>query len=104
MISISLFNESSVYRIAGKASRILSEQKNLRISDDKIWLDGMYIKFSPRLIAINVFNPLLYTGNLQDIIKQMLIGEEVYISSDNDWNKYIELVDSSTVFDFPCNS
>lgn len=104
MISISLFNESSVYRIAGKAAQILSEQKNFRIFDNKIWLDGIYIKFSPRLIAINIFNPHLSTGNLQDIIKQMLIGEEVYISSDNDWNKYIELVDSSTVFDFPCNS
>lgn len=97
MISIVLFQEGSMLRIAKKTVKYFSEINQLRVSENTLWLEGGYIKFSPQLITINQIRPNVY--NLQDYLTQILSGEEIYISNDTNGGHYFRSVNSSTLLD-----
>lgn len=100
MINIVLFDDESVIRIAKRAISFFSNFEGFRTSEDIIWLNGVYVKFSPRLITLNSSKSNNCTDNeIYCGLKKILHGEEIYLSDDKQRNKYIKSVDSSTAFD-----
>lgn len=101
MINIVLFNEEPVIRIAQRAMEYFSSYDDLRTTENTIWLDGLYLRFYPKLITINAFNPSKYPSkDVAVFLKNILVGEEIFILSKEQNNKYIENADSLTCSDF----
>lgn len=100
MINIVLFNDESIVRIAEKAVSIFSSFDGFRTSRDAIWLNGIYLRFTPRLISLNSYgfnnhiDKDVYSG-----LKEMLHGEEVWLSDEKQRGRYYKNVDASTDFD-----
>lgn len=100
MINIVLFNDESVLRIARRAISFFSDFKGFRTSEDIIWLNGVYVKFSPRLITLNSSKSNKCTNNISSFwLNKILHGEEIYISDDKQRGMYIQSVGPSTAFD-----
>lgn len=104
MIKIVLFNKDSMIRIAKRTKRYFKGTQNMRGLKNILWLEGGYIKFTPRLITINQIKPDVY--DLQDYLKEVMKNEEIYISDDKTNGKYIEEVKNDTSFDIVggCNN
>ncbi len=97
MVNIVLYDDESVVRIAQRAAKRFSNYKGFRTTKDTIWLKGMYLKFAPRMLILNIFNEnALSEDIITGCMKDVLLGEEVYISDDYSYQKYIDRVKSST--------
>ena len=100
MINIVLFDEESVIRIGKKAMAFFSEHTSLRTTENTIWLNGLYLRFYPKLITVNSFNPaVLPHEHLMECLSYILNGEEVFVSAGRQNNKYIKSVNQTTCFD-----
>ncbi len=100
MISIVVFDSEAVIRIAKRTAKYFSDCKEFSVSDDTLWLSGLYIKFYPRMITVNVFNTTLFS--IEDIfkcLKYILKDEEVFISDYRRGEMYIDSVNAQTSFD-----
>lgn len=97
MVNIVLYDDESVVRIAQRAVRCFSNYRGFRTTKDTIWLKGMYLKFAPRMLTLNIFDANALSENvIIGCLKDVLLGEEVYISDDYSFQKYIDRVKSST--------
>ena len=74
MINIVLFDEESIIRVATKAINYFSSDSSVRITEDTIWVNGLYLRY-------------------------ILSDEEVFISSTNQKRIYIDTVNAATNFD-----
>ena len=100
MINIVLYDNNATLRIASNAIRYFSYDSSLHTNQDTIWINGMYIRFQPRLITINIHNKHLFTPqNICDFLKSILIDEEICISSSKCGPQYINSVTMTTAFD-----
>lgn len=100
MINIVLFDEKSIIRIGKKAMEFFNGYVDLRTTEDTIWLNGMYLRFYPKLITVNPFNPAIFSHErLVKCLSYILNGEEVFISAGRQNSKYIETVNQTTRFD-----
>lgn len=100
MLNVVLYNENSVINIAKKAKKYLSKQEHFRTTNDTIWTNNLYLKFSPNLITVNAFQPNLVTKqDISDCLLYILGGEEIFISNNQQENAYIEKVDHTTKFE-----
>lgn len=99
MINIVLYNDESIIRIVQRAIRLFSNYKEYRTTRDTIWLNGMYLKFTPKMLILNIYDTNIYSiDEVISYLKKILLGEEVYISDNHQFQKYIDKVNYSTVF------
>lgn len=100
MINIVLFDEEAIIRIGKKAMEFFAGHVDLRTTENTIWLNGMYLRFYPKLITVNSFNPTVSPyEHLVKCLSYILNGEEVFISAGRQNSKYIENVNQTTCFD-----
>ncbi len=100
MINVVLYDESSVINIAKKAWSYFNDKDDFRTTRDTIWVNGLYLKFSPQLLTINTFNCRRYSPKeLYDCLSYILDGEEIFISCEEKKSKYVEKVNVTTNFD-----
>ena len=100
MINIVLFDEESIIRIGKKAMEFFSDYSGLRTTENTIWLNGMYLRFYPKLITVNSFNPTVFPHeHLIKCLSYILNGEEVFVSAARQNSKYIDSVNQATCFD-----
>ena len=100
MINIILYNSDSSKRIANKAARFFSHYKSARITNDKIWLGGVYLKFSPKQIQINKYDACdISIDAISKCMDYMLTDEEIYISNNRGQKQYINKVNPSYPFE-----
>lgn len=100
MISVILYDNESIVRIAQRAVEIFSDYEGFKTTRDTIWLKGMYLKFAPRMMILNVFDSnVLSVDEIIKCIKNVLFEEEVYVTDNCRFQKYIDKVNESTEFD-----
>lgn len=100
MINIVLFDEKATVRIAKKAMEFFSDYNDLRTTDDTIWLNGLYLKFCPRLIKFNLYNCTKFPiATVDECLKYILDKEEVFLSNERGNNKYVNTVVPTAYFD-----
>ena len=99
MIDVILYDSTSIIRIAQRAVEYFSNYDGFRTTKDVIWLKGMYIKFAPDMLVLNVFDSNVFSDdNIIDCLRNVLSGEEVYVSDNYHFQKYIAKVDLLTDF------
>lgn len=99
MINVILYDDNSLVRIAQKAVEVFSNYNGFRTTRDAIWLKGMYLKFAPRMLILNVFDSsIISEEEIKESLKNILLGEEIYVSDNFQFQKYINKVDTSTDF------
>ena len=99
MINVVLYDDKSVIRIAQRAVELFSGYTGYRATKNTIWLRGMYLKFAPRMLVLNVFDKSIFSEDeIIESLKNVLLGEEVYVSDNCRYQKYIGEVNASTVF------
>ena len=104
MINIVLYDDMSIIRIAQRAVELFSGHRGFRTTSDTIWLNGMYLKFKPKMLILNVFeSKALPEAEIIQCLKDVLLGEEVYVSDNCRVQKYIGKVDCSTELDVGMN-
>ncbi len=99
MVNIVLFDDQSVDRVAAKAMAYFSTNYNLRITEDTIWADGLYLRFYPKLITLNIYDPTLIKDDIYHSLNSILSDEEVFITDGKQKKIYIDSVNASTDFD-----
>lgn len=99
MINIVLFDEESIIRVATKAINYFSSDSSVRITEDTIWVNGLYLRFYSKLITMNVYSPIFSKDNIQSCLSYILSDEEVFISITNQKMIYIDTVNAATNFD-----
>ena len=60
MVNIVLFDEESIIRIGKKAMEFFSGYSGLRTTENTIWLNGMYLRFYPKLITVHSILPFFH--------------------------------------------
>lgn len=99
MINVILYDDKSIIRIAQRTVEYFSNYGEYRTTRDTIWVKGMYIKFAPRMLILNVFDQNVFAENeMTECLKYVLCGEEVYVSDNCRFQKYIDKVDASIDF------
>lgn len=99
MINIVLFDEKATVRIARKAMEFFADYDGLRTTNDTIWLNGLYLKFCPRLIKLNLYNCTKFPiTTVDECLKYILDKEEVFLSNDRGANEYVNTVIPTTNF------
>lgn len=99
MINVILYDDKSIVRIAQRAVEYFSSYGEYRATRDTIWLKGMYIKFAPRMLILNVFDSNRFSENdITECLKNILLGEEVYVFDNCQLQKYIGEVNALTDF------
>lgn len=99
MISVILYDDESIVRIAQRAVELFSNYGGFRTTSDTIWLKGMYLKFAPRMLVLNVFDSNAFSEDkMTECIKNVLLGEEVYVTDNRQFQKYIGEVNVTTEF------
>ncbi|MBQ4517682.1 MAG: hypothetical protein II997_03745 [Clostridia bacterium] len=100
MINIVLYDEESIVRIAERVMIFFSNEKDMRTTNDTVWLKGAYFRFRSRSITINLYdNNFLLKDNILKSLNYILSGEEIYISNSCQKKEYFNFVNSSTNFD-----
>lgn len=99
MYNIVLFDEKSTVRVLEKALSYFADETGLRVTNDAIWLDGLYLKFHPRLVTVNTYNTARFPP--QRVLKclhHIFKGEEIYVSGTKENSVYIDCVNSPKQF------
>ena len=99
MINIVLFDNNAILRIATKAIEYMSKKGNLQTTNDTIWFNGLYMKFSSRIITLNAYNRVYSIEAINKYLNYILMGEEVYVTNVSQKGIYVSSVNSSTNFD-----
>ena len=100
MISIVLYDDESIIRIADRTIRYFAPHNMLRITEESIWLSGLYFYFRPRQILVNQFDPTVFSKEqLIECLTYVLNGERISIFGNKQNKKYIDNVNSKTNFD-----
>ena len=103
MINVVLYDDNSIIRIAQRAVELFSDYGGFRTTKDTIWISGMYLKFAHRMLVLNIFDDSSFSDDeIIECLRKVLFGEEVYVSDNCQFQKYIEEVNTST--DFPIAS
>lgn len=99
MINVILYDENSIIRIAQRAVEFFSDYGGFRTTRDTIWITGMYLKFAPRMLILNIFDSSDFSDDdIIECLRKVLLGEEVYVSDNCQFQKYIDKVNASTDF------
>ena len=99
MINIVLFDNNAILRIATKAIEYVSKNYKLITTTDTIWFNGLYLKFSNRIITLNTYDRTYSNEEINKYLNYILMGEEVYVANVSQEGIYIRSVNSSTNFD-----
>lgn len=99
MINVILYDDKSIIRIAQRAVELFSDYGGFRTTRDTIWISGMYLKFAPRMLMFNIFDSSDFSDDeIIECLRKLLFGEEVYVSDNFQFQKYIDEVNDSTDF------
>lgn len=99
IISIVLFDDESLYRVARRATKFFSKYEGFRTTNDSIWVRGLCLSFSPGLVILNDYNSVLSKENMNECLNFILDGEEICISNMINRNIYINCVTEALDFD-----
>lgn len=98
MISIALYNSRSTIRIVKRALAFLSKYSAFRTTEDTIWVDGLYISFSPKMITVNNYSNSMSKKTVADCLNYILDGEEIFVPCKYPSTGYYGCVDAKTNF------
>lgn len=96
MISIVLYDDNSLLRIATKAMKYFSN-RDFRTTDDSIWIEGLYLRFYSNMITFNGYSTAFPKENIYKCLNYILSGEEVFVMDENK-KIYLSDVNESTNF------
>lgn len=100
MLNVVFYNSEAVVRVAEKAMKYFAGHVDLRTTVDTIWLNGLYLKFYPRMMTVNTYGSSPFSiQKVRDCLRFILKDEEVYIASGPYTGTYINSVDSLQKFD-----
>lgn len=99
MINIVLFNDESIIRVASKAINYFSTDCSIHTTEDTIWVNGLYLRFYPKLITLNAYSSTFSKDDIYNCLSFILSNEEVFITTSNQKRLYIDTVDVTTNFD-----
>ncbi len=97
IINLVLYSSESLKRILKRTVTFFEKNNEIRLSNNTIWLSNIYIKFSNRIITINVFNlNSNWKSLLKEYLSDVLENEEVFISDDTNLSQYFEIITKQT--------
>lgn len=96
MVDIVLFNNDSTLRVADRALRFFSGV-DIVTTEDTIWVKGLYLRFYPEFISVNLYNPLFFSHEkMFECLQYILEGEEAYLDTNTNRKKYFKCISRET--------
>ena len=97
IINLVLYSNESLNRIIRRTAIFFRNNNEIRLNNDTVWLNNMYIEFRDRIITINIFDlNSNWKPILKDYLSEILDNEEAYISSNNGASQYFEMISNQT--------